>query len=124
MVWSRSQGPRPWCRRMLGFAGPGFLVAAGHMGPGNWGTDLAGGSRFGYALLWVILVFNLMAMLLQVRARASASSPGWIWLRPAAIATPNPPQGSPQPSVRRLPLPLGLQLDRRERRQIGFRHRG
>lgn len=51
---------------MLGFAGPGFLVAVGYMDPGNWGTDLAGGSQFGYALLWVILVSNLMAMLLQV----------------------------------------------------------
>ena len=51
---------------MLGFAGPGFLVAVGYMDPGNWGTDLAGGSQFGYALLWVILASNLMAMLLQV----------------------------------------------------------
>lgn len=51
---------------MLGFAGPGFLVAVGYVDPGNWGTDLAGGSQFGYALLWVILMANLMAMLLQV----------------------------------------------------------
>ena len=50
---------------MLAFAGPGYLVAVGYMDPGNWATDLAGGSRFGYALLSVILVSNLMAVLLQ-----------------------------------------------------------
>ena len=65
-VWQASDGARPWWRRMLGFAGPGFLVAVGYMDPGNWGTDLAGGSQFGYVLLWVILASNLMAMLLQV----------------------------------------------------------
>ncbi|MFO0962089.1 MAG: Nramp family divalent metal transporter [Phycisphaerales bacterium] len=59
-------GGRPWWRRMLGFAGPGFLVSVGYMDPGNWATDLAGGSRFGYALLWVILASNLMAIFLQV----------------------------------------------------------
>jgi manganese transport protein len=50
---------------MLAFAGPGYLVAVGYMDPGNWATDLAGGSRFGYALLSVILISNLMAVLLQ-----------------------------------------------------------
>lgn len=54
-----------WLRRLLSFAGPGYLVSVGYMDPGNWGTDLAGGSQFGYALLWVILASNLMAMLLQ-----------------------------------------------------------
>jgi manganese transport protein len=54
-----------WWRRMLAFAGPGYLVAVGYMDPGNWGTDLAGGSRYGYALLWVILASNLMAIFLQ-----------------------------------------------------------
>ncbi|CAN5533279.1 Nramp family divalent metal transporter [soil metagenome] len=52
-------------RRFLSFAGPGFMVAVGYMDPGNWATDLAGGSRYGYALLWVILASNLMAILLQ-----------------------------------------------------------
>ena len=52
-------------RRFLSFAGPGYLVAVGYMDPGNWATDLAGGSRFGYALIWVILLSNLMAMFLQ-----------------------------------------------------------
>ena len=50
---------------MLAFAGPGYLVAVGYMDPGNWATDLAGGSRFGYSLLSVILISNLMAVLLQ-----------------------------------------------------------
>jgi manganese transport protein len=52
-------------RKMLAFAGPGYLVAVGYMDPGNWATDLAGGSQFGYTLLTVILLSNLMAVLLQ-----------------------------------------------------------
>src|SRR5712692_1172001 len=55
----------PWWRKALAFAGPGYLVAVGYMDPGNWATDLAGGSRFGYTLLSVILISNLMAILLQ-----------------------------------------------------------
>src|SRR5712664_1710123 len=54
-----------WLRKILAFAGPGYLVAVGYMDPGNWATDLAGGSQFGYALLSVILLSNLMAILLQ-----------------------------------------------------------
>jgi manganese transport protein len=52
-------------RKALAFAGPGYLVAVGYMDPGNWASDLAGGSQFGYALISVILLSNLMAMLLQ-----------------------------------------------------------
>lgn len=52
-------------RKMLAFSGPGYMVAVGYMDPGNWATDLAGGSRFGYTLLAVILISNLMAILLQ-----------------------------------------------------------
>ncbi|MBI2503084.1 MAG: Nramp family divalent metal transporter [Candidatus Latescibacteria bacterium] len=52
-------------KKMLAFAGPGYLVAVGYMDPGNWATDLAGGSAFGYTLLSVILISNLMAILLQ-----------------------------------------------------------
>jgi manganese transport protein len=52
-------------RKALAFAGPGYMVAVGYMDPGNWATDLAGGARFGYALLSVILISNLMAILLQ-----------------------------------------------------------
>jgi manganese transport protein len=57
-----------WSRRLLAFAGPGYLVSVGYMDPGNWATDLAGGSRFGYTLLSVILLSNLMAILLQALA--------------------------------------------------------
>ena len=52
-------------RKMFAFAGPGYLVAVGYMDPGNWATDLAGGSKFGYTLLSVVLLSNLMAVLLQ-----------------------------------------------------------
>ena len=59
-----SNSPQIW-RRVLGFVGPGFLIAVGYMDPGNWATDLAAGSRYGYTLLFVIMVSNLMAILLQ-----------------------------------------------------------
>jgi len=55
-------------RKMIAFAGPGYLVAVGYMDPGNWATDLAGGARFGYTLLSVIMISNLMAILLQALA--------------------------------------------------------
>jgi manganese transport protein len=54
-----------WLRKILAFAGPGYLVAVGYMDPGNWATDIGGGSKFGYALLSVIVLSNFMAMLLQ-----------------------------------------------------------
>ncbi len=54
-----------WLRRLFAFAGPGYMVSVGYMDPGNWATDIAGGSRFGYALLSVVLLSNLMAVLLQ-----------------------------------------------------------
>lgn len=57
-----------WARRLLAFLGPGYLVSVGYMDPGNWATDLAGGSKFGYTLLSVILLSNLMAILLQALA--------------------------------------------------------
>ena len=61
---SLSRSPQYW-RRLLGFLGPGFLISVGYMDPGNWATDIAGGSRFGYTLLFVIMASNLMAILLQ-----------------------------------------------------------
>jgi manganese transport protein len=61
---SLTRSPKYW-RRLLGFLGPGFLIAVGYMDPGNWATDIAGGSRFGYTLLFVIMASNLMAILLQ-----------------------------------------------------------
>jgi len=54
-----------WLRKMLAFAGPGYLVAVGYMDPGNWATDIGGGSKFGYTLLSVIFISNVMAMFLQ-----------------------------------------------------------
>src|SRR5450432_2048674 len=55
-------------RTLLAFAGPGFLIAVGYMDPGNWATDLAGGSKYNYTLLSVIMISNLMAILLQALA--------------------------------------------------------
>jgi manganese transport protein len=55
-------------RRLMSFSGPGYLVAVGYMDPGNWATSLAGGSRFGYTLLSVVLLSNIMAVLLQALA--------------------------------------------------------
>jgi manganese transport protein len=55
-------------RKMMAFAGPGYLVAVGYMDPGNWATDIAGGAQFGYALLSVVMISNLMAILLQALA--------------------------------------------------------
>src|SRR6188768_2125907 len=52
-------------RKLLAFLGPAYLVSVGYMDPGNWATDIAGGSRFGYALIWVLLMSNMMALLLQ-----------------------------------------------------------
>ena len=59
-----TQHPTLW-KRIFAFAGPAYLVSVGYMDPGNWATDLEGGSRFGYALIWVILMSNMMAVLLQ-----------------------------------------------------------
>jgi manganese transport protein len=57
-------GRKGW-RKLFAFLGPAYLVSVGYMDPGNWATDIAGGSKFGYALLWVLLMSNLMALLLQ-----------------------------------------------------------
>src|SRR6187399_789692 len=59
-----SRGKNRW-RRIAAFFGPAYLVSVGYMDPGNWATDLAGGSQFGYKLLWVLVMSNLMALLLQ-----------------------------------------------------------
>ena len=58
---SRSAG---W-RRIFAFFGPAYLVSVGYMDPGNWATDIAGGSQFGYSLIWVLVMSNLIALLLQ-----------------------------------------------------------
>jgi manganese transport protein len=54
-----------WWRRLFLYSGPAFLVAVGYMDPGNWATDIAGGSKYGYSLLWILLMSNLIALLLQ-----------------------------------------------------------
>ncbi|THF52397.1 Nramp family divalent metal transporter [Allorhizobium terrae] len=54
-----------WFRKLMAFAGPGYMISVGYMDPGNWATDIAGGSQFGYTLLCVIMISNLMAILLQ-----------------------------------------------------------
>jgi manganese transport protein len=59
---------RAWWRKALAFAGPGYLVAVGYMDPGNWATSIAGGSAFGYSLLSVVMISNLMAILMQALA--------------------------------------------------------
>ena len=60
-----TQGKKSTFRRILAFFGPAYLISVGYMDPGNWATDLAGGSQFGYTLLWVLLMSNIMALLLQ-----------------------------------------------------------
>src|SRR5205809_764288 len=86
--------PGAWWKKALAFAGPGYLVAVGYMDPGNWATDLAGGSKFGYTLLSVILLSNLMAILLQglssslgiVTGRGLAQACRDHYSRPASLA--------------------------------------
>jgi manganese transport protein len=81
-------------KKFLAFAGPAYLVSVGYMDPGNWATDLLGGSKFGYALLWVILASNLMAIFLQtlsarlgiVTGRDLAQACRDYYKKPAAIA--------------------------------------
>jgi manganese transport protein len=60
-----TQGKTSTFRKILAFFGPAYLISVGYMDPGNWATDLAGGSQFGYSLLWVLLMSNIMALLLQ-----------------------------------------------------------
>jgi manganese transport protein len=57
--------PKKGWRRILAYIGPAYLVSVGYMDPGNWATDLQGGAQFGYTLIWVLLMSNLMALLLQ-----------------------------------------------------------
>ena len=58
-------GNMSWRKRFFLFIGPAFMVCVGYMDPGNWATDIAGGSKFGYSLLWVLLMSNMIALLLQ-----------------------------------------------------------
>src|SRR5689334_8900532 len=81
-------------RRMFAFAGPAYLVSVGYMDPGNWATDLEGGARFGYRLLWVLVMSNAMAILLQtlsarlgiVAGRDLAQACREVYPRPVTLA--------------------------------------
>src|SRR5260370_40843120 len=75
-------------RKLLAFLGPGYLVATGYMDPGNWATSLAGGSKFGYALLTVALLSNLMAILLQALCARLGIGPGRDLAQPCRAAFP------------------------------------
>ncbi|HEY8020687.1 MAG TPA: Nramp family divalent metal transporter [Thermoanaerobaculia bacterium] len=87
------QGPSFW-RRLFAFAGPAYMISVGYMDPGNWATDIEGGSRFAYQLLWILLLSNLMAVLLQtlsarlgiVTGRDLAQSCRDAYPRPVAMA--------------------------------------
>ncbi|HEY0286756.1 MAG TPA: Nramp family divalent metal transporter [Pseudomonas sp.] len=83
-----------WFKRLLAFTGPGYMVAVGYMDPGNWATDIAGGSQFGYMLLSVILLSNIMAIVLQALSARLGIATGWdlaracreLYSRPVCIA--------------------------------------
>jgi len=77
-------------RKAFAFLGPGFLVSVGYMDPGNWATSIAAGAKFGYALLWVALLSNIMAIILQHLA-ASRWQAGAISPKPAAMPMAGPP---------------------------------
>ena len=70
-------------RRMFAFAGPAYLISVGYMDPGNWATDLEGGARFGYRLIWVLLMSNVMAILLQTLSARLGIVAGRDLARPA-----------------------------------------
>ncbi|MDE2386056.1 MAG: Nramp family divalent metal transporter, partial [Alphaproteobacteria bacterium] len=72
----RVRGSGPFAQRLMAWLGPGFLVAVGYMDPGNWATSIAGGARYGYALLFVTLLSSLMAMLLQALSARLAIATG------------------------------------------------
>jgi manganese transport protein len=84
-----ASGGSAW-RRALAFFGPGYLVAVGYMDPGNWATSLAGGSKFGYALLFVALVSNVMAIVLQALAARLAIGSGRDLAQACRDAYPKP----------------------------------
>ena len=74
--------PRKGWRRILAYFGPAYLVSVGYMDPGNWATDLQGGAQFGYQLIWVLLLSNIMALLLQSLSASWVLCADAIWRRP------------------------------------------
>lgn len=85
----RVKGNSSW-RRLLSFVGPAYLVSVGYMDPGNWATDLEGGARFGYALIWVLLMSNLMAVLLQTLSARLGIVTGYDLAQGCRKEYPNP----------------------------------
>src|SRR3954466_13337992 len=77
-----SKQKNPW-RKIFAFFGPAYLVSVGYMDPGNWATDIAGGSQFGYTLIWVLLMSNIIAVLLQ----SFCARLGIVWGRDLAQAS-------------------------------------
>src|SRR5437868_9748849 len=84
----RTRPTGSYFRKLLAFLGPGYLVAVGYMDPGNWATSLAGGSKFGYALLSVALLSNLMAILLQALCARLGIGAGRHLAQPCRAAFP------------------------------------
>jgi manganese transport protein len=88
---------------MFAFAGPAYLVSVGYMDPGNWATDLEAGARFGNRLLWVLVMSNLMAILLQtLSARLGIVSrqdlaQGVLWIAHGGSLAPPAPSETPDP---------------------------
>jgi manganese transport protein len=93
-VHSSVDTSRSGWRKLLAFMGPAYLISVGYMDPGNWATDIAGGSQFGYQLIWVLLMSNLIALLLQslsarlgiVRGRDLAQASRETYSRPVNIS--------------------------------------
>jgi manganese transport protein len=79
-----------WLRHLIAFSGPGYMVSVGYMDPGNWATDIAGGSKFGYTLLSVIMLSNLMAILLQALAARLGIATGRDLAQACRAAYPRP----------------------------------
>src|ERR1700694_4875088 len=92
--------PSFW-KRMFAFAGPAYLVSVGYMDPGSWATDLEGGARFGYQLIWVLVMSNAMAILLQTLSARLGIVSG---------------RDLAQACRETYPRPISLSRDRRERR--------
>src|SRR3954449_1769503 len=84
----RTRPAGPLWRKLLAFLGPGYLVAVGYMDPGNWATSLAGGSKFGYALLSIALLSNLMAILLPALCVRVGVASGRDWAQACRDAFP------------------------------------
>src|SRR3990172_6108760 len=122
-IKTRPTGPL-W-RKLLAFLGPGYLVAVGYMDPGNWATSLAGGSKFGYALLFIALLSNIMAIILQAlcaRLGDRAQSP----VRHSARDRRDPHRARRVPhlvdAAARLPLCRGLHRHHARRHRRLLRH--